>query len=77
MRRRCHEHYPVLRFTAAINKKFPLILKIVAKIDDTVPSSPHGHFIDQNGKAIDNVKLVMVCVCVGRGGGREGSFVTS
>ena len=60
MHRRCREHYPVLRFTAAVNKKFPLILKIVAKIDDTVPSSPRGHFNRSNGKAIDNVKLIMV-----------------
>ena len=41
---------------------------------------PTATLIDQNGKAIDNVKLIMVCVvcvvCVG-GGGREGSFVTS
>ena len=73
MHRRCREHYPVLRFTAAINKKFPLILKIVAKVDDTVPSSPHGHFNRSKWKAIDNVKLIMVCV----GGGGEGSVVTS
>ena len=43
--------------------------------------------IDQNGKAIYNIKLIMVCVCVcvcvcmcvGGGGenGGEGSFVTS
>ena len=39
MRRRCREHYPVLRFTAAINKKFSPILKIVAKIYDTVPTA--------------------------------------
>ena len=45
MHRRCCENYPVFRFTAATNKKFPLILKIVAKVDDTVPSSPRGHFI--------------------------------
>ena len=33
---------------------------------------PTATLIDQNGKAIDNVKLIMVCVCVcvGRGGGR-------
>ena len=38
---------------------------------------PTATLIDQNGKAIDNVKLIMVCVaCVGGGGG-EGSFVTS
>ena len=31
---------------------------------------PTATLIDQNGKAIDNVKLIMVCVCVcgeGRG----------
>ena len=40
---------------------------------------PTANLIDQNGKAIDNVKLIMVCVCVCvRGGeGGEGSFVTS
>ena len=46
---------------------------------------PTATLIDQNGKAIDNVKLIMVCVvcvcvcvcvCVGGGGGK-GSFVTS
>ena len=73
MHRRCREHYPVLRFTAAINKKFPLILKIVAKIDDTVPSSPHGHFNrskwEGNRSQIDHG----VCgVCVWEGGGRKG-----
>ena len=45
MHRRCCENYPVFRFTAATNKKFPLILEIVAKVDDTVPSSPRGHYI--------------------------------
>ena len=39
---------------------------------------PTATLINQNGKAIDNVKLVMVCVCVwGGGGGGEGRFVTS
>ena len=38
---------------------------------------PTATLIDQNGKAIDNVKLVMVCVCGGRGGGGEGRCVTS
>ena len=43
---------------------------------------PTATLIDQNGKAIDNVKLIMVCVCVcvcvgGGEGEREGSFVTS
>ena len=32
---------------------------------------PTATLIDQNGKAIDNVKLVMVCVCGGRGGGER------
>ena len=40
MHRRCCENYPVFRFTAATNKKFPLILEIVAKVDNKVPSSP-------------------------------------
>ena len=30
MHRRCRENYPVFLFTAAINKKFPLILEMVA-----------------------------------------------
>ena len=40
---------------------------------------PTATLIDQNEKAIDNVKLIMVCVRVCGGGGeeREGSFVTS
>ena len=38
---------------------------------------PTATLIDQNGKAIDNVKLIMVCVCVGGGGVGDGSFVTS
>ena len=38
---------------------------------------PTATLIDQNGKAIDDVKLVMVCVCVWGGGGGEGRFVTS
>ena len=40
---------------------------------------PTATLIDQNGKAKDNVKLIMVCVCVCVcvGGGGEGSFVTS
>ena len=38
---------------------------------------PTATLIDQNGKAIDNVKLIMVCVvcvcvCVWEGGGRKG-----
>ena len=37
---------------------------------------PTATLIDQNGKAIDNVKLIMVCVW-GGGEGGEGSFVTS
>ena len=45
MHRRCRENYPVFRFTAATNKKFPLILEIVAKVDNKVPSSPRGHYI--------------------------------
>ena len=46
---------------------------------------PTATLIDQNGKAIDNVKLIMVCVCVcvcvwvggGGEGERKGSYVTS
>ena len=45
MHRRCRENYPVFRFTSATNKKFPLILEIVAKVDTKVPSSPRGHYI--------------------------------
>ena len=33
---------------------------------------PTATLIDQNGKAIGNVKLIMVCVCVcGEGGGER------
>ena len=40
---------------------------------------PTATLIDQNGKAIDNVKLIMVCVCVcvGGGGGRGREKVVS
>ena len=34
------------------------------------PQVPTANLIDQNGKAIDNVKLIMVCVRGGGGGER-------